>query len=75
MWNFLARLTLTCSHERTSFPLTPRRGAARRQTYVCCLDCGKEFQYDWANMRIGEPVSPRAGAGRTLATIPVETWK
>ena len=23
-------------------------------------DCGQEFCYDWAEMRIGEPVSPRA---------------
>jgi hypothetical protein len=24
--------------------------------YVVCLDCGKEFAYDWKAMRVGEPV-------------------
>jgi len=26
---------------------------------VVCLDCGKEFGYDWAQMRVGEPVRRR----------------
>jgi hypothetical protein len=36
--------------------------------YVVCLDCGKEFDYDWQEMRIGEPVSARvqASAQETL---------
>jgi len=49
-----------CSHERTTFPLTPGRkngyatpGAARKGTYVVCLDCGKEFAYNWDKMRVG----------------------
>jgi hypothetical protein len=53
-----------CSHQRTTFPLTPaRRGTGvvlsatpRNGTYVTCLDCGKEFAYDWKAMRIGQPV-------------------
>lgn len=54
-----------CSHKRTTFPLTPARkvagysanpSATRHGTYVVCLDCGKEFGYDWKEMRIGEPV-------------------
>jgi hypothetical protein len=28
----------------------------RNGTYVVCLDCGKEFDYNWKDMRIGEPV-------------------
>jgi hypothetical protein len=54
-----------CSHQRTTFPITPgRRNAAfsvpaatPANTYVVCLDCGKEFAYDWQSMRIGEPVT------------------
>jgi hypothetical protein len=49
-----------CSHQRTTFPLTPARsqisaapGANRNATYVVCLDCGKEFAYNWAEMRVG----------------------
>jgi hypothetical protein len=49
-----------CSHQRTTFPLTPGRknpytapGASRKGTYVVCLDCGKEFAYNWDKMRVG----------------------
>ena len=55
-----------CSHKRTSFPLTPSRrtglvgsnfsGTKRTSTYVTCLDCGKEFDYNWKEMRVGAPV-------------------
>lgn len=52
-----------CSHRRTTFPLTPlRRSAAcptqgaRAGTYVVCLDCGKEFAYNWEYMQVGEQV-------------------
>ena len=50
-----------CRHSRTTFPLTPKPGAgpADSGTHVTCLDCGKEFQYDWETMRIGEAVMPR----------------
>jgi hypothetical protein len=44
-----------CRHARTTFPLSPRRRpgqqAVRASTYVVCLDCGKEFVYDWQEMR------------------------
>jgi hypothetical protein len=29
---------------------------SRNGTYVACLDCGKEFDYNWKEMRIGSPV-------------------
>jgi hypothetical protein len=51
-----------CSHRRTTFPLTPtRRSAYPTQgapagTYVVCLDCGKEFAYNWEYMRVGRQV-------------------
>jgi hypothetical protein len=35
-----------CRHARTTFPLT-----AQGRTYVCCLACGREFDYDWRAMR------------------------
>ena len=31
--------------------------ARASDTYVVCLDCGKEFTYDWESMRIGQPMS------------------
>ena len=47
-----------CHHKRTTFPRATkpevRKSAIVRQTatYVVCLDCGKEFAYDWQQMRI-----------------------
>ena len=46
-----------CRHARYSFPITVRAAsrrtpAPRTGTYVVCLDCGKEFSYDWQEMKI-----------------------
>jgi hypothetical protein len=54
-----------CAHPRTTFPLTPERGGAQAgasRTYVVCLDCGKEFAYDWKEMRVGQPVAAHVPA-------------
>ena len=45
-----------CLHSNYSFPLSPkdgRRPAAAGLTgmYVVCLECGKEFPYDWRQMK------------------------
>ena len=46
------------AHARYSFPVTIRGGARRPKaaaltgTYVVCLDCGKEFAYDWQDMKV-----------------------
>ena len=59
-------LLFGCSHQRTTFPLTPARkgnvfsAPAATRTYVVCLDCGKEFAYNWQEMRVGAPVSALA---------------
>lgn len=55
----LASLFSGCIHSRTTFPLTPRRRASNTarftpsSPYVVCLDCGREFDYDWRTMRRG----------------------
>jgi hypothetical protein len=61
MFQSLIDTLFGCSHQRTTFPLTPARrngspalsGTQRNGTYVTCLDCGKEFAYDWKTMRVG----------------------
>lgn len=60
-----------CRHHRYSFPLTIRGSARRAQTtrigtYVVCLDCGREFSYDWQHMRVAD--SQPAKAGNSLIT-------
>ncbi len=47
-----------CRHARYSFPITVRADSRRSSTtqrtgtYVACLDCGREFRYDWQEMKI-----------------------
>jgi RNA polymerase subunit RPABC4/transcription elongation factor Spt4 len=47
-----------CRHSRYSFPVSVRRAARRPQAaaltgmYVACLECGKEFAYDWKQMKV-----------------------
>ena len=57
-----------CSHRRTTFPITPARRSgfanANKGTYVVCLDCGKEFGYNWKDMKVGEAVDPVVAGSR-----------
>jgi len=68
MFNSLLNAMFGCSHKRTTFPITPARrshmsgDASRRGTYVVCLDCGKEFDYDWKDMKISPVVMKPAPA-------------
>ncbi len=46
-----------CSHKRITFPITIKHAqraktGAPTGTYVVCLDCGGEFDYDWKLMKI-----------------------
>jgi hypothetical protein len=61
-----------CWHSNYSFPITvksgSRHGAARATgTYVVCLDCGREFAYDWKAMKVvGENFNAAAKASPVL---------
>jgi len=63
-----------CWHRRYGFPITVRRGSRRNEatsltgTYVVCLDCGKEFPYDWKEMRLISTHRQRRHYVRSLAT-------
>jgi hypothetical protein len=54
----LIDLLFGCRHSRYSFPVSLRGRARRPQaaaltgTYVACLDCGREFPYDWQEMKV-----------------------
>ena len=47
-----------CKHSHYSFPISVRPGSRRSSatkltgTYVACLDCGREFPYDWQEMKV-----------------------
>jgi hypothetical protein len=57
-----------CSHKNFSFPITKRPGqrlspaAQLTGTYVACLGCGKEFPYDWHEMKIIESMPKKSKA-------------
>lgn len=42
---------LSCRHRRFTRPIT-----SDGQTYVVCLECGKQFAYDWEAMHIGKRI-------------------
>jgi len=71
MHNSLLQALFGCPHRKTTFPMTPiRRGRIashsntelKAQTYIACLDCGKELPYDWdrmgkiKNKRLARPI-------------------
>jgi hypothetical protein len=72
MFSKLMDAMFGCRHARYSFPITVRAGSRpgrtiqRTGTYVACLDCGKEFRYDWQEMRIVG--SQAKESGRSLVT-------
>lgn len=68
MLNSLFNAMFGCSHNRTTFPITPSRRSklssetAGKRTYVVCLDCGKEFDYNWKEMRMDTAANVNAHA-------------
>ena len=45
----------SCPHHHLSFPMTMKRErpslkGPSKHTYVVCLDCGKQFPYDWESL-------------------------
>lgn len=58
MFSQLIDALFGCTHRRYTFPITAKKGQYRSEaasvtgTYVVCLDCGKEFAYDWRQMKV-----------------------
>src|SRR5579864_6659073 len=54
-----------CRHKKCTPLITCRKGQPRSRvatitgTYFVCLKCGKEFAYDWDNMRVINPDASR----------------
>jgi hypothetical protein len=70
MLQFVASL-FGCAHRNRTFPITDKSRASEDKagrTYVVCLDCGKEFSYDWQRMKVGGPARP-ASAGAKRANV------
>ncbi len=65
MIDSLLNLVFRCSHRRLTRPVTPagKAGAPHGETYVVCLDCGKQFSYDLQVMKIGKPLARTHDSG------------
>jgi hypothetical protein len=65
-------LLFRCSHRRLTRPVTPvgKAGKPHGDTYVVCLDCGKQFAYDVKEMRIGKPLETTNNGGVLRPDMP-----
>lgn len=72
MISLLADLLFRCPHRRLTRPITPvsKPGVPSSDTYVVCLECGKQFYYDWEKMRLGGPVERDAAKGVLPPDLP-----
>jgi hypothetical protein len=61
----LLNLLFRCSHRHLTRPVAPitKSGQPHSQSYVVCLDCGKQFEYDMKEMRIGKAIDHSHDAG------------
>jgi hypothetical protein len=59
-------------HRRLTRPVAPitRAGQPHSQSYVVCLDCGKQFEYDLKEMRIGKAIDHSHNAGVVPPNLP-----
>ncbi len=78
MFQAILNTLFGCAHQRTTFPLSPARksngfsaSSYRSGAYVVCLECGKEFSYDWKEMRVGEAMQPPPSTAAERATVPI----
>jgi len=58
-----------CSHKKTTFPITRTGRSATdgpKAAYIVCLECGREFDYDWQAMKIGGTARPPLFTVRSL---------
>lgn len=72
MIDSLLNLLFRCPHRRLTRPVAPitKTGQPHSQSYVVCLDCGKQFEYDLKEMRIGRPIDQSHEAGVVPPKLP-----
>lgn len=72
MIDTLLNLLFRCSHRRLTRPVAPitKAGQPHSQSYVVCLDCGKQFEYDLTRMRIGKAIDHSHDSGVVPPDLP-----
>jgi len=58
MISTMLNLLFGCRHKRVTRPITPvhKPGTRPTQTYVACLECGRQFHYDLQTMKMGTAI-------------------
>jgi hypothetical protein len=69
----LLNLLFRCRHRRLTRPVAPitKAGQPHSQSYVVCLDCGKQFEYDFNLMRMGKAIDHSHDAGVVPPNMPM----
>jgi DNA-directed RNA polymerase subunit RPC12/RpoP len=77
MIDSVLNLLFRCPHRRLTRPVTPvsKVGVPHGQSYVVCLECGKQFAYDLEEMRIGRPLPPSHSTGVLSPDMPKASRK
>ena len=72
MIDSILNLMFRCAHRRLTRPLTPvtKAGVPHGETYVVCLDCGKQFAYDFKEMRVGHAIERTHGGSVIPKDLP-----
>jgi hypothetical protein len=72
MIDTVVNLLFRCPHRRLTRPVAPitKAGQPHSQSYVVCLDCGKQFEYDLNEMRIGKTIDHSHDAGVVPPNLP-----
>lgn len=81
MIDSLLNLLVFCSHKQTSFPQKAVRDIYGRplairsaEAHVTCLECGKEFPYNWERMRIEPRTTPTHGENNVTVRPLAPSW-
>ena len=72
MIDTVLNLLFRCPHRRLTRPVAPitKAGQPHSRSYVVCLDCGKQFEYDLDHMRVGKPIDHSHDAGVVPPNMP-----
>jgi hypothetical protein len=72
MIDSILNLLFRCSHRRLTRPMTPvlKTGGRHGDTYIVCLDCGKQFEYDLKTMQMGKAIDHSHAAGVLPPNMP-----
>jgi hypothetical protein len=72
MIDTVLNLLFRCPHRRLTRPVAPitKAGQSHSRSYVVCLDCGKQLEYDLNKMRIGKAMDHSHDAGVLPPDLP-----